>query len=98
MELIPAIAQNAEDGEVLMLAWMNEEAFKLTLETGYMVFWSRSRQKLWKKGETSGNLLKVLSWSPDCDSDCFLFKVLPQGEGVACHTGAKSCFFNWKNI
>jgi phosphoribosyl-AMP cyclohydrolase len=95
--LIPAIAQHAEDGTVLMMAWMNQEALEKTLEKGEMVFWSRSRGKLWYKGATSGNFLKVLSWSPDCDFDCLLFKVLPQGEGVACHTGAKSCFFKWEN-
>jgi phosphoribosyl-AMP cyclohydrolase len=95
--LIPAIAQHAEDGTVLMVAWMNQEAFEKTLEKGEMVFWSRSRGELWHKGATSGNFLKVLSWSPDCDFDCLLFKVLPQGKGVACHTGAKSCFFKWKN-
>ena len=96
--LIGAIAQHAEDGTVLMFAWMNEEALKQTLEKGEMVFWSRSRGELWHKGATSGNYLKVVSWSPDCDSDCLLFKVLPQGEGVACHTGSKSCFFDWKNV
>jgi len=96
--LIPAIVQNATDGTVLMMAWMNEEAFNITLKKGEMVFWSRSREELWHKGATSGNFLKVVSWSPDCDLDCLLFKVLPQGKGVACHTGEKSCFFNWKNI
>ena len=95
--LIPAIAQHAEDGTVLMMAWMTKEALEKTLEKGEMVFWSRSRGELWHKGATSGNFLKVVSWSPDCDFDCLLFKVLPQGKGVACHTGAKSCFFKWEN-
>jgi|TergutMp193P3_1026864.scaffolds.fasta_scaffold05577_2 phosphoribosyl-AMP cyclohydrolase len=95
--LIPAIAQHATDGTVLMMAWMNEEALKLTLEKSEMVFWSRRRGELWHKGATSGNFLKVVSWSPDCDFDCLLFKVLPQGKGVACHTGEKSCFFQWEN-
>jgi phosphoribosyl-AMP cyclohydrolase len=95
--LIPAIAQHATDNTVLMMAWMNEESLKLTLEKGEMVFWSRSRGELWHKGATSGNFLKVVSWSPDCDFDCLLFKVLPQGKGVACHTGEKSCFFHWEN-
>lgn len=96
--LVPAIVQHAEDGTVLMMAWMNEEALKLTLEKGEMVFWSRSRSELWHKGASSGNFLKVVSWSPDCDSDCLLFKVLPQGNAVACHTGSKSCFFEWENL
>jgi phosphoribosyl-AMP cyclohydrolase len=93
--LVPVIVQHAEDGTVLMFAWMNEEALKSTLEKGEMIFWSRSKSELWHKGATSGNFLKVSSWSPDCDSDCLLFKVLPQGKGVACHTGKKSCFFNF---
>jgi phosphoribosyl-AMP cyclohydrolase len=95
--LIPAIVQHAEDGTVLMFAWMNEDALKQTLEKDEMVFWSRSRKELWHKGATSGNFLRIVSWSPDCDFDCLLFKVLPQGDGVACHTGSKSCFFDWKN-
>jgi len=96
--LAPAIVQHAQDGTVLMMAWMNEEALKLTLEKGEMVFWSRSRGELWHKGSTSGNFLKVVSWSPDCDFDCLLFKVLPQGNGVACHTGEKSCFFSFQDV
>jgi phosphoribosyl-AMP cyclohydrolase len=96
--LIPAIVQHAKDGTVLMMAWMNEEAFKLTLEKGEMVFWSRSRRELWHKGTTSGNFLKVTSWSPDCDFYCLLFKVLPQGNEVACHTGKKSCFFSFQDV
>jgi phosphoribosyl-ATP pyrophosphohydrolase/phosphoribosyl-AMP cyclohydrolase len=89
--LIAAIAQSVEDGEVLMLAWMNQQAFDKTIETGQAHFWSRSRQKLWRKGETSGNLLQVTSISLDCDSDTVLLKV--KADGPACHTGARSCFF-----
>jgi len=96
--LVPAIVQHAECGDVLMMAWMNREALEQTFEKGEMVFWSRSRGELWHKGATSGNFLKVVSWSPDCDFDCLLFKVLPQGDGVACHTGSKSCFFGWENV
>ncbi len=89
--LIVAIAQDALTGDVLMQAFMNEEAYKLTLETGYMHYFSRSRKCLWKKGETSGNVQKVVSGSIDCDRDCVLFKVLQTG--VSCHTGNKTCFF-----
>jgi phosphoribosyl-ATP pyrophosphohydrolase len=89
--LIPAIVQAVEDGEVLMLAWMNQESFDKTIETGQAHFWSRSRQKLWLKGETSGNLMQVASISLDCDSDTVLLNV--KAAGPACHTGARSCFF-----
>lgn len=92
--LVPAITQDAETGEVLMQAYMNEEALKLTIETGYAHYFSRSRQSLWKKGETSGNIQKVISVWTDCDNDCILLKV--KQTGVACHTGERSCFF--KNI
>ena len=90
--LVPAIAQDAETGEVLMLAYMNEESLKLTLETGYATYFSRSRQQLWKKGETSGHMQQVLSLPYDCDGDAILLKVIQTGN--ACHTGAHSCFFN----
>lgn len=89
--LIVAIAQDALTGDVLMQAFMNEEAYKLTLETGYMHYYSRSRKCLWKKGETSGHVQKVVGGSIDCDEDCVLFKVLQTG--VSCHTGNKTCFF-----
>ena len=89
--LICAIAQDYESGEVLMQAYMNREAFDKTLETGYAHYWSRSRQKLWKKGEESGHLLKVIGVYLDCDSDCVLLKV--QQTGAACHTGNYTCFF-----
>ncbi|MDO5537312.1 MAG: phosphoribosyl-AMP cyclohydrolase [Desulfovibrionaceae bacterium] len=90
--LVPAIAQDAEDGEVLMLAYMNEEAWAKTLETGEAHYWSRSRSKLWHKGESSGNVQKVHSIRLDCDSDTILLSITQIG-GAACHTGRRSCFF-----
>jgi len=90
--LIPAIAQDASSGQVLMLAWMNEESINLTMKTGFATYFSRSRGKLWKKGETSGNLQTIVSITADCDFDCILLKV--KQEGPACHTGAANCFFN----
>jgi phosphoribosyl-ATP pyrophosphohydrolase/phosphoribosyl-AMP cyclohydrolase len=92
-ELRAAIVQDARDGRVLMLAWMNEEALRLTRETGEAHFWSRSRQRLWRKGETSGNLLAVEELREDCDGDAILLRVLPAGP--ACHTGSLSCFAPW---
>jgi phosphoribosyl-ATP pyrophosphohydrolase/phosphoribosyl-AMP cyclohydrolase len=89
--LIPAIAQDAESGEMLMLAYMNEEAYNLTLSTGYAHYFSRSRQRLWKKGESSGHTQEVLDVILDCDADTVLLKV--KQNGVACHTGRRSCFF-----
>jgi len=91
--LIPAIVSDAATGEVLMFAWMNGEALALTLETRVGHFWSRSRNRLWKKGEESGNLLTVTEVRTDCDQDVLWLKVVVQGEGVACHTGARSCFY-----
>lgn len=88
---ICAIAQDNGSGEVLMQAYMNEEALRLTLETGYAHYWSRSRNCLWKKGETSGHLQEVVSVYLDCDSDCVLLKI--RQTGAACHTGNYSCFF-----
>ncbi len=90
--LVPAIAQDAATGEVLMLAWMNEESLRLTLETGFATYFSRSRQQLWKKGETSGHTQRVLGVKYDCDGDALLLTV--EQTGPACHTGARSCFFN----
>jgi len=90
--LIPAIAQDAKNGEILMMAWMNEESLRLTLSTGYATYFSRSRNSLWKKGDTSGHLQKVISIAADCDFDCLLLKV--EQVGAACHTGSYSCFFN----
>lgn len=90
-ELIPAIVQEKSTGEVLMLAYMNQESLRLTLETGYTWFFSRSRQELWNKGATSGHLQRVLELYGDCDDDTLL--VLVEQTGPACHTGAHSCFF-----
>jgi phosphoribosyl-AMP cyclohydrolase len=89
--LIPAVAQDAKSGEVLMVAWMNAEALRLTRETGEAHFWSRSRGALWRKGATSGSVLRVEEIRVDCDADTLLLRVLPAGP--ACHTGARSCFF-----
>lgn len=90
--LVPAIVQDSTSGQVLMMAYMNKESYKKTLETGYTWFYSRSRQELWNKGATSGNTQKVKELSYDCDGDTLLVKV--EQKGPACHTGAKSCFFN----
>ena len=90
--LLPAIAQDAETGDVLMMAWMNEEAFRETLATGRVVYFSRSRQKLWRKGEESGNVQELRGLYFDCDADTLLAKVNQIG-GAACHTGYRSCFF-----
>jgi phosphoribosyl-AMP cyclohydrolase len=91
--LIPAIVTDAASGEVLMFAWMNAEALALTLETRVGHFWSRSRNRLWKKGEQSGNLLRVSELRTDCDQDALWLKVVVEGDGVACHTGEPSCFY-----
>jgi phosphoribosyl-AMP cyclohydrolase len=90
--LVPAIAQDADTGEVLMMAWMNEESLRRTLDEGVMVYWSRSRQELWRKGDSSGDRQLVRTASFDCDGDTLLFKVEQLGGG-ACHTGARSCFY-----
>jgi phosphoribosyl-AMP cyclohydrolase len=89
--LIPAVVQDAANGEVLMVAWMNEAAVDNTLKTGKVTFWSRSRQKFWIKGETSGNTQKLVGLYVDCDQDCLLVKV--EQVGPACHEGFRSCFF-----
>ena len=89
--LVPCIVQDADRGSVLMMAWMNDEALRLTRETGIVHFWSRSRKALWKKGETSGNTLQLVELRGDCDHDCLLARVRPAGP--ACHTGAAACFF-----
>lgn len=88
--LIAAVAQDARTGQVRMVAWMNEEAVQKTLDTGDAHFWSRSRQMLWRKGETSGNTLSVVGLRPDCDSDTLLLSVIPAGP--TCHTGEETCF------
>ncbi|MDR1887829.1 MAG: phosphoribosyl-AMP cyclohydrolase [Zoogloeaceae bacterium] len=90
--LIPVIAQDAASGRVLMLAWMNREALTETLKCGRVVYWSRSRQRLWEKGEESGHFQEIHSIRADCDGDALLLTVTQQG-GVACHTGRESCFF-----
>jgi phosphoribosyl-ATP pyrophosphohydrolase/phosphoribosyl-AMP cyclohydrolase len=90
--LIPAIVQDAQTNEVLMMAYMNAESLSLTIETGETYFWSRSRGTLWHKGETSGNTQKVVEMFVDCDSDTLLVRVQPLGP--ACHTGKQTCFYN----
>jgi len=90
--LVPVIAQDVETGEVLMLAWMNQEAFEETLQTGRACYYSRSRKRLWRKGEESGHVQDVESVYIDCDADTVLIKVRQRG-GAACHEGYKSCFF-----
>ena len=92
-QLTPAIVQDAGDGRVLMLAWMDEEALRRTRETGEAWFWSRSRRELWHKGATSGNTLSVEEIRDDCDGDAILLRVRPAGP--ACHTGSRSCFAPW---
>lgn len=91
--LITAIVTDAKDGAVLMVAHMNAEALRLTQETGIAHFWSRSRNALWKKGETSGETLKVTEILTDCDQDVLQVKAEPQGRGASCHTGRRSCFY-----
>ena len=90
--LIPAIAQDATDGTVLMVAWMNADALSETIATGRAVYWSRSRKRLWRKGEESGHTQEVSEIRLDCDGDVILLKVKQMG-GIACHTGRRSCFF-----
>jgi phosphoribosyl-AMP cyclohydrolase len=101
--LVPVIAQDAEDGRVLMMAWMNREALKLTADGKYAVYWSRSRGKLWHKGEESGNQQRVKEIRLDCDNDVIVLQIEQIG-GIACHTGRRSCFFRrledgeWKTV
>ncbi len=90
--LVPAIAQDAGSGKILMLAWMNRESLVLTVKTGEAVYWSRSRDKLWHKGEESGHTQKLIELRFDCDEDVILLKV-EQKEGISCHTGRQSCFY-----
>lgn len=89
--LVPVVAQDHENGDVLMMAWMNWEALRRTIATGRMTYWSRSRQTYWVKGETSGNHQRMIELSIDCDRDCILAKV--EQTGPACHMGLRSCFF-----
>lgn len=90
--LVPAIAQDAATGDILMMAWMNSESLRLTAEEGQAVYWSRSRNKLWRKGETSGHQQVISEIRLDCDEDVVLLKVEQKG-GIACHTGRRSCFY-----
>ncbi len=101
--LVPAIAQDAESGVVLMLAWMNRDALELTVKEKRVVYWSRSRQQLWRKGETSGHVQELIELRLDCDTDAVLMRVNQLG-GIACHTGRQSCFYrafdndNWQTV
>jgi len=90
--LAPAIVQDDSTGEVLMVGFINAESYARTVETGYVTFYSRTRQKLWMKGETSGNRLRVITAMTDCDRDTVLFRVFVEGDGLVCHRGTKSCF------
>jgi len=90
--LVPVIAQQYDTGRVVMFAWMNRESLALTVESGFAVYWSRSRQRLWRKGEESGHQQKVIDMQLDCDADVILLKIEQQG-GIACHTGRQSCFY-----
>ncbi|NYT47655.1 MAG: phosphoribosyl-AMP cyclohydrolase [Candidatus Methanofishera endochildressiae] len=94
--LVPVISQQAGTGKVVMFAWMNRESLALSQASGYAVYWSRSRQKLWRKGEESGNRQKIMSISVDCDEDVLLLEIEQEG-GISCHTGRESCFYAlWK--
>jgi phosphoribosyl-AMP cyclohydrolase len=90
--LVPAIVQDSANGEILMLGFMNSDAWEMTASSGYVTFYSRTRNKLWTKGETSGNRLKVVSAATDCDFDSLLIKVEVEGGGIVCHEGTRSCF------
>ena len=90
--LVPGIVQDWKTGEMLMRGFLNEESYRKSLETGYVTFWSRSRSKLWMKGETSGNRLKIVTAATDCDNDALLFRVEVEGDGLVCHEGTVSCF------
>ena len=90
--MVAGIVQDAKTAEVLMLGFLNEESYRKTTETGFVTFWSRTRSKLWMKGETSGNRLRVVSAATDCDNDALLFRVEVEGDGLVCHEGTVSCF------
>ena len=90
--LVPAVVQDSSDGEVLMVGFMNRQAMERTLEAGYVTFFSRTRNRLWTKGESSGNRLRVISAHTDCDRDTLLLRVQVEGEGLVCHRGTRSCF------
>jgi phosphoribosyl-AMP cyclohydrolase len=90
--LVAGIVQDAKTGDVLMLGFLNPESYTKTLESGFVTFWSRTRAKLWMKGETSGNRLRIISAATDCDNDALLFRVEVEGDGLVCHEGTVSCF------
>ena len=90
--LVPGMVQDAKTGEMLMLGFLNEVSYAKTLESGFVTFWSRTRQKLWMKGETSGNRLRIVTAATDCDNDALLFRVEVEGDGLVCHEGTVSCF------
>jgi phosphoribosyl-ATP pyrophosphohydrolase/phosphoribosyl-AMP cyclohydrolase len=90
--LVPGVVQDNATGEILMLGFLNPTSYAKTLESGFVTFWSRTRQKLWMKGETSGNRLRVISAATDCDNDTLVFKVVVEGDGLVCHEGTVSCF------
>ncbi len=90
--LVAGIVQDAASGQVLMLGFLNEESYRKTVDSGFVTFWSRTRSKLWMKGETSGNRLRVVEAATDCDNDALLFKVVVEGDGLVCHEGTVSCF------
>ncbi len=90
--LVPGVVQDAASGEMLMVGFLNEESYRKTLESGFVTFWSRTRKKLWMKGESSGNRLRIVQASTDCDNDTLLFRVAVEGDGLVCHEGTVSCF------
>jgi phosphoribosyl-ATP pyrophosphohydrolase/phosphoribosyl-AMP cyclohydrolase len=90
--LVPGVVQDHATGQVLMLGFLNSVSYAKTLETGFVTFWSRTRQKLWMKGETSGNRLRIVSAATDCDNDSLVFRVVVEGDGLVCHEGTVSCF------
>ena len=90
--LVPGIVQDAGTGQVLMVGFLNEESYRKTLDSGFVTFWSRTRRKLWMKGETSGNRLRITETATDCDNDTLLFRVVVEGDGLVCHEGTVSCF------
>jgi phosphoribosyl-ATP pyrophosphohydrolase/phosphoribosyl-AMP cyclohydrolase len=90
--LVPGVVQDSATGEILMLGFLNPTSYAKSLESGFVTFWSRTRQKLWMKGETSGNRLRIVSASTDCDNDTLVFKVVVEGDGLVCHEGTVSCF------
>ncbi len=90
--LVPGVVQDAATGEVLMVGFLNETSYAMSLESGFVTFWSRTRQKLWMKGESSGNRLRIVEAATDCDNDAIVFRVVVEGDGLVCHEGTVSCF------